>query len=155
VFLSFHTDDELIVDSLIGGLSTCFETAQEFEFTTQRTAPINQLIYDTPKQIVDQAKLDANRRERLESADKVSENQAQEIKANKGLVASEFHVTITAIGILGHVLRNHYARIDAEPKKRIFNATTNAALRSLEICLTNCPSRSLILCRPSRRFRTN
>ncbi len=53
VFLAFHSNRGIIVDSLITTMSQAYPAASPFEFSKDRTASINKLIYEAPKLIVD------------------------------------------------------------------------------------------------------
>ena len=134
IFLSFHSDDQLIVNTLVEGLSSTFLKDKPFAFAKDRTAPVNHLIYDMPKLIVDQKKFERNRKRRLEAEDTAESNNFEEEKEEEhksDAKVSDLRVVFTSVEILGHVLRNHYARLDAEPKKLIFDTARSATLRCL------------------------
>ena len=141
VFLSFHTDDNIIIENLSEGLIKLFGGAQLFELSRAHTAPANKLLSSAPRLIIDQNKFDENRQARLQAQDDFEEenkdkkfgkiNKNSEEKAHKSDKDLELVLCINAIEVLGHVLRNHYARLDAAPKIFIFETVSNAALRCL------------------------
>jgi hypothetical protein len=141
VFLSFHTDSDFVIRTLIGILTKSFDSAREFEFTTDRTAPINELIFEAPKHIIDTSAFAANRKRRLDSEDRVAEMEIEkkEVSGDEG-VASQFYIMLTAVEILGHVLRNHYAKIEANTKRDIFVAITASVLRFVNGMFDNLSS---------------
>jgi hypothetical protein len=129
-FLSFHTDSDLIINLVTDGLSQCYREASEFELSKERLAPVNQLIYELPKEVVDRAAFNENRRRRLDTEDKLDRNSlTQRREADDRSV--QLRIVFNAVEVLGHILRNHYARLDAGPKLRMLEVATGAILRCL------------------------
>lgn len=131
IFISFHTESEVIINTLVEKLNGYFSAAQEFDFSVERTAPVNELVFDIPKQIVDSSSFEKNRNKRLDAEDKVDFVEAKEEPVRRQGPAAELYLTLTATEILGNIIRNHYAKLDAKTKKVIFNSATGAALRFL------------------------
>lgn len=136
IFLSFHSNSHLVTNELLVVLRSVFEDGNRFELTGVRTAAVNQLIYDTPRRIIDHERFRHNRERRLELADVASslegeQNDEVEDQASSDKTASEMTTTFIVVEVLGHILRNHYAQLEAEPKKEIFSETIDATLRCL------------------------
>lgn len=129
-FLAFHSDNKIIIETLIAGLETVYRDVDEFEFSKEKTAPINRLILDMPKQVVDYSNATEKRNRRLDYEEKSEEQQQNEPSDVAGNdVFQVMSNTFTSVEILGHIIRNHYARIDAEPKRVIVEAASKAILR--------------------------
>ncbi len=135
IFLSFFSNSEIIIRNLTMGLYSCFKNANQFEFNQHDNGPINRLINVLPKEVVNRAHFAKNRGQRLEAEDRTQESErareADESARRKDGAMPEYRVAFTAIEVLGHILRNHYARLDAGPKVEIFQAGVDAALRYL------------------------
>lgn len=131
VFLAYHTDNRVITETLIEGLSSVYTKSVPFEFTTDRTASINRLVFDLPKIIVDANKTKEQRLSRLDVEEKEEREDQDESETSQDEPTSTIKTTFTAVEILGHILRNHYAKLDAEPKRVIIDVTSLAVLRCL------------------------
>lgn len=133
-FLSFHTNDHIIIDTLVDALNGALQNAQIFDFNAEATEPINKLVYELPKQLVVQERLVENRRRRLEAEESEQappeDSDAESVEEDEKR-ALEIYVVFRAIEVLGHVLRNHYARIDASPKEEMITAILSASRRCL------------------------
>ena len=134
VFLAFHTKSPIIIDTLVEGLSTLYPDAQPFELSKARNAALNKLIYEMPKQVVDYTKTEERRAQHLD-AEAAMEAQTSEAETPKELghggPINSLMTTLRAVDILGHIVRNHYTRLDAQPKIKIIEAATGATLRCL------------------------
>lgn len=131
VFLAYHTDNKVITETLLEGLSSVYAKSLPFEFTTDRTASINRLVFDLPKIIVDSNKTREQRLARLEAEEKDEQEQQSGSENIEYEPVSTITITFTTVEILGHILRNYYAKLDAEPKRVIMDATSLAVLRCL------------------------
>jgi hypothetical protein len=129
IFLSFHTDNSLIIDLVTAGLSQCYANAAEFEFSTEGQAGVNQLIRNLAKHVIDRAEFAKNRERRLEAED--NNEDALERQRQRDEKGAQFQAIFPAIEVIGHILRNHYARLDAEQKVRMLDAAVAATLRCL------------------------
>ncbi len=133
-FLAFHTDASIIIETLIEGVSTLYPEAPPFDLSKARNAAINTLIYEMPKQVVDYTKSEERRAQHLtaEEAIETQNSNAETTEAEQhGSPFETMTTTLRAVEILGHIIRNHYTRLDAEPKIKIIKAATGATLRCL------------------------
>ena len=61
VFLSYHPETTtLITETLLSGLTTLYSKATPFEFSTDRAATVNMLVYELPNMIFDADKKQSN-----------------------------------------------------------------------------------------------
>jgi hypothetical protein len=132
-FLAFHSDSSIIADTLIEGLSTLYPGKEPFDLSKEGNAPINKLFNDMPRQIIDYTKQEERRAEHLEAEEAIENHNSneEEEKISDGGPLSTMMTALRGIEILGHIVRNHYNRIDAEPKVKIIHAATETVLRSL------------------------
>ena len=129
VFVSFHSNNSIITESLIKQLEGSYKEAAEFDFETNSTELINKLILVAPKQILDHAKSKEGRESRLDAQDKAEPPSDDEKQRDQDRPLGEMESVLMAVEVLGHILRNHYARLDAAPKQRMFEAAASAVLR--------------------------
>ena len=130
VFLSYHSETELITTTLLSGLATLYPKATPFEFSTDRTAGIN-MLFDAPTMIFDPEKTTERRLQWLDVEDgEKAEDSEYTSEEDSGSISTASNVFNT-VEILGHILRNHYAKLDAQPKLSILNAASAATLRYL------------------------
>ena len=129
VFLSFHSNSPLITNSLITQLNSLYKEAPELDFLGGNTEAINKLITVVPKQIVDQSRTKESRDSRLKAQDTADMSATKKEEADQGSPLSDMESVFMAVEVLGHIMRNHYARLDAEPKREMFEAVTSAVLR--------------------------
>jgi hypothetical protein len=127
VFLSFHSDSTVIMDSLVTQLEGSYKGVSALDFSGAQTETINRLLVVAPRQVVDHDMAKEGREMRLEAEDASDEAQDNLSVANSQM--GEMESVFSAVEVLGHILRNHYARLDAHPKARIFEAATGAILR--------------------------
>ena len=130
VFLAYFADNQVIVKTLVEGLASAYVSHVPFEFTADRTASINRLVLELPKIVVDASKTKEQRHARLDAEDK-DDQDGQNPSADQPESIYTIRSAFTAVEILGHILRNHYAKLDAEPKRVIVNTTSQAVLRCI------------------------
>ena len=130
-FLAYHQETAtLIADTLLNELSALYAETATFEFSALQVAKVNKLISDLPKAIFDENKTSERRLQRLDAEDAMEKDESTtEQEATQS--DSPMRKTLTAVEILGHILRNHYARLDAAPKRAILEAASAAVLRCL------------------------
>jgi hypothetical protein len=91
-------------------------------------------MYEAPKLIVDYTSVKNNREERLKAEDTIHDMETA-MHSDEGMPVqgpmAAMESVFTAVEILGHIFRNHYARLDATPKRQIFQVTTKATLRCI------------------------
>jgi len=132
VFLSFHSNDSIITESLLRQLREIYPGQNEFEFTSERTASINKLMTFTPSQAVDHTNVKENRNLRLDTEEEIEAAEAKRQSENPSNSLNGIERVMASVEVLGHILRNHYARLDAEPKRVIYSTVMSAILRCLE-----------------------
>ena len=128
IFLSFHTDSEIIIDLIVKGLSQCYRDVSSFEFSMKGQANVNRLIHDLAQHVIDHAEFAKNRSRRLEAEDAADWERRKQIEGKK---STQFTEISTAVEIIGHILRNHYARLNAATKRKMLDAAAGASLRCL------------------------
>ncbi|GAA5263632.1 hypothetical protein ACOSOMT5_P0052 [Acidiphilium sp. MT5] len=131
IFLSFHTDSMIVIDSLIKNLSEAYVAAPQFEFSIENTEVINRLIEQIPNQILDETKTKERRNNRFDTHDRIDASERSAMEAGPNVMLDEMDRVFVAVEIIGHILRNHYARIDAEPKQNMLEVASNAILRCI------------------------
>ncbi len=140
VFLSYHPEPTpLITETLLSGLTTFYSNATPFEFSTDRAATVNMLVYELPKMIFDAERTNERRLQRLDTEEKEEaaasaggdDNDDDDEGEEESEPISSMKNTFTTVEILGHILRNHYARLDAQPKVAILDNSSAAILRCL------------------------
>jgi predicted transcriptional regulator len=128
IFLSFHSNDAIIINTLVDRLRQTYKATDEFDFSSKSTELINKLINAAPSHISDQASTKEARDSRLKTQDEIEESASKNREAQK-VPLNEMESLFASIEVLGHILRNHYARLDAQPKRIIFEEATSAILR--------------------------
>ena len=129
IFLSFHSNDSIIITTLVDRLRQTYNKNGEFDFASRSTNSLNKLIEAAPSHIVDETRAKEGRASRLSAQDKIDASSASKSRAEQKITLNEMESLFASIEVLGHILRNHYARLDAEPKRNIFEAATSAILR--------------------------
>ena len=130
VFLSYHSETKLITETLLCGLATLYPRATPFEFSADRTAGIN-MLFEVPTMIFDPGKTSEQRLRRLDAEEREEAEEPEYESAEEGEPVSTMINVFTTVEILGHILRNHYARLDAQPKLSILDSASAAILRCL------------------------
>jgi hypothetical protein len=155
VFLSFFSNSATVIGHLKENLSRSFASTEQFEFHNQSTELVNRLVDRLPKEVIDHTQFAENRKKRLEAEDARQEQERKKEQRKPDKTMQEFHVAFTSIEVLGHILRNHYAKLDAEPKVEIFDAAVSAGLRWLGSILESLSTSMDILITLFRTFAEN
>ena len=131
VFLSFFSNSSIVVDGLIDKLDRSYNQVKEFDFVNTQADAINRLITFTPREVVDHERSTQQREARLEARDQEERNRPSIESTNDERPLGNLEGVLSAIEVVGHILRNHNARMNASPKQLLYEAATSALLRSI------------------------
>jgi hypothetical protein len=131
IFLSFHSNDAIIIESLISQLEHAYKNVPEFDFGGKKLDTINGLVSVSLNQEIDSSKAKENRELRLKAQDETAARLENNGSKDQSTALNEMERVFAAVDVLGHILRNHYAKIDADPKRQVFMAATSAILRCI------------------------
>ena len=132
VFLAYRSETtQLITEIILSGLGTLYSKATPFEFSIDRAATVNMLINELPNMIFDAERTSERRLQRLDTEEREEAEAAVGDEEEESNPMSSMKNTFTTIEILGHILRNHYAKLDAQPKLAILDHSSAAILRCL------------------------
>jgi hypothetical protein len=130
IFISFHSNSSIITDSLMNHLRNSYKDAVEFDFQGKNAEALNKLVSVAPTQVVDHDRAKERRASRLDAEDLAHSSPSdREINHEQNSPPGGMQSVFMAVEVLGHILRNHYARLDADPKREIFEVVTSAVLR--------------------------
>lgn len=142
IFLSYHSSDDFILQSISEVALKVFANEKVFEFekNSKRIQEINHLVDELPKLVLhpkeeEQRAIKLKSRDRADRATKKSNGEKEKIENNPLELSVQLNLAIRSTEILGHLLKNHYVKFDAEPKKKIFILAVNAALKSLNVLI--------------------
>lgn len=132
VFVSFHSDSPIIRSSLIAQLDAAYKGVSEFDFSNENTAAFNALMKEAPRETADHEGSKERRKNRLDVQDVGAEQRRLEDQRRP---LGEMERVFAAVEILGHILRNHYARLESTPKREMLDAANSAILRCVNFLL--------------------
>ncbi len=136
IFLSYHSHDPIIIDSLCKVADNLFKDTSIFKFKSDNTSAINTLVYDSPKIIIEHEKEKSVRNDTLKQKDEFEKNNDEIDDANDILdLGAQINLAHRTIEIIGQLLKNHYVSFDAEPKKDLYIKSVELGLRCLNFII--------------------
>lgn len=136
IFLSYHSNDPTIIDTVCSQIDKLFTAVDEFDFNTQASSAINLLVSQGPKLFL-ASKSEEYRRQHLHEmdlAEKREVDQSEDI-AKEELDGNDYmaqtRLAYRSAEILGQLLKNHAYRFAAQPKKDLYLKSLNVGLRNL------------------------
>tara|TARA_Y100000034_G_scaffold135976_1_gene210082 strand:- start:227 stop:2929 length:2703 start_codon:yes stop_codon:yes gene_type:complete len=141
IFLSYHTNDSIIIDSINEVTKNLFAEFDVFDFNDEPTRTLNSLVSLEPETLIESKNKEEEERERLlldrdrrtEVGEKEPELEVQEAYST----LSKINIAFKSIEIIGQLLKNHYATLDAEPKKELYKKALDLGLRTLNVFIEN------------------
>ena len=136
IFLSYHTRDSLVIDTILSVANSLFAGIEPFDFTAKGTQKLNQLIEEAPKLLVS-PDAEKERKRRLQAIDqKDSSIKDREDVLDPTKLSAQLNISLRSMEIMGQLLKNHYAKFDAAPKRDLYLASSGVALRVLSVLMS-------------------
>lgn len=136
VFLSYHTDDQIIIESITSVIDSLFKDIELFEFTNKPASSLNKLVSEGPK-IMLSHEAHTERTKALEARDRADNHHRAineiEDEGNALDFAAQMNLAFRSVEIVGQLLKNHFATLEAEPKKKLFSNAVSVSLKGLNL----------------------
>lgn len=139
IFLAYHTSDESITKRIIAIADALFVGNQTFEFDKTHNSPINQLVTEGPKLVVDHENSRQIHKKVLIARDqydleKIPKEEQVELCENVNDLnfSSKLNLTFKVSQILGQLMKNHHVNFDKEHKIQICDSIYNLMMRCLD-----------------------
>lgn len=121
VFLSYHTRNSLIIDNVMRIANSIFADKAAFDLSAAQADVINKLVAESPK-VMMALEAKKEREKTLKARDRIErkmpkDNEADEADGND--ISVQMRIGFRSMKIIGQLLKNHYAKFDAGPKKGI------------------------------------
>lgn len=136
VFLSYHTKSTLIIETVMKVANSIFSDVENFSLEDNGVELINNLIAESPKIVIsNEAKVERQkllkRRDELERRASNDDSDAQDAMDFSAQLSTGFR----SMEIIGQLLKNHYAKFDAKPKRELYTAAANVTFRCLNVLM--------------------
>ena len=147
IFLSYHTNDSFILEQILNIANTLFTEEDIFDFKKEYNSPINKLISEAPKMIIDHENSDKNYKDDLGKIDKLEEELDSEdeyedkLENYENINDLQFPVRLNVVfkicQIIGQLLQNHHVKLDKEEKIRMCKSVYELMLRCLNFIISD------------------
>ena len=140
VFLSYHSNSPIIIEKIVDVADSLFPNAAVFDFKKAESSALNRLVTDSPKVVIDHQQEKKERERVLASRDKIDRrvDDEDEIDDSSSLdLGAQINLAFRSMEIIGQLLKNHYVRFDAEPKKELHTKAVNLGMKSLNVLISH------------------
>lgn len=162
IFLSYHTNDTFILDEITVLSNSLFTNQEPFNYDKDKNTPINQLVSEGPKLVIDHENSRAIHKKGLASRDNIEESFIEDEKTladcqdiNELDFSAKLNLTFKVSQILGQLLKNHHVQLDKKHKEAICLTVYNLMLRCLNVIISNFASNIDELIEELKEFDSN
>jgi hypothetical protein len=132
VFTSYHTPD-LVLENVLRVANSLFTEEEPFNFTQAQAQALNHLVDESPRVLIS-PQVKTERAKLIKARDQVEEKDSDDTK-NPQDFSARLDAGWRSAEIIGQMLKNHFAKFDAGPKRELYLAGSLVMLRMLNTFL--------------------
>ena len=142
IFLSYHTNDHFVLNEIMGLAESLFSEELPFNYDKDKNSPINQLVSEGPRLVIDHENSRQIYREGLGRGDTLEETLEEDQppeqcdSINELDFSAQLNLTFKVSQILGQLLKNHHVKLDKDHKEQMCLTIYNLMLRCLNVIIS-------------------